>query len=214
MEYLSGIVFVVLIAGTLVVTAMAAKRVKTDKDFYAAGGSVPGWQNGLAIAGEFMASAAFLGISGLIAFHGLDGEIFSICWFASFFVVLVLVAEVIRNSGKYTFVDIVSYRLDATKIRPAVAVTVFVISLAYLIPQMVAAGALSRILFGISDTAGILIVGGLMIVYVSLGGMMAATWIQSIKAVFLLVICWLHLLCLISTLVYHSCLQRWQKAQI
>lgn len=187
MEYLSGIVFVVLIAGTLVVTAMAAKRVKTDKDFYAAGGSVPGWQNGLAIAGEFMASAAFLGISGLIAFHGLDGEIFSICWFASFFVVLVLVAEVIRNSGKYTFVDIVSYRLDAAKIRPAVAVTVFVISLAYLIPQMVAAGALSRILFGISDTAGILIVGGLMIVYVSLGGMMAATWIQSIKAVFLLV---------------------------
>lgn len=187
MEYLSAIVFVVLIAGTLIVTALAARRVKTDKDFYAAGGDVPGWQNGLAIAGEFMASAAFLGISGIIAFHGLDGEIFSICWFASFFVVLILVAEVIRNSGKYTFVDIVSYRLDAQKIRPAVAVTVFVISLAYLIPQMVAAGALGRILFGISDTAAICIVGGLMIVYVSLGGMKAATWIQSIKAVFLLV---------------------------
>lgn len=187
MEYLSAVVFLVLISATLVLTGMAARRVRTDKDFYAAGGSVPGWQNGLAIAGEFMASAAFLGISGLIAFHGLDGEIFSICWFASFFVVLILVAEVIRNSGKYTFIDIVSYRLDANKIRPAIAVTVFVISLAYLIPQMVAAGALSRILFGISDTMGILIVGGLMIVYVSLGGMMAATWIQSIKAVFLLV---------------------------
>lgn len=186
MEYLSAIVFLVLIAGTLIITAHAARKVKTDKDFYAAGGSVPGWQNGLAIAGEFMASAAFLGISGLIAFHGLDGEIFSICWFASFFVVLVLVAEVIRNSGKYTFIDIVSYRLDPAKIRPAVALTAFIVCLAYLIPQMVAAGALSKILFGISDTMGILIVGGLMIVYVSLGGMMAATWIQSIKAVFLL----------------------------
>lgn len=186
MHYLSVLVFLVLISGTLILTALAARRVKTDRDFYAAGGQIPGWQNGLAIAGEFMASGAFLGIAGLIAFHGLDGEIFSICWFASFFVVLVLVAEVIRNSGKYTFVDIVSYRLDANKIRPAVAITVFVVSLAYLIPQMVAAGALSRILFGISDTMGILIVGGLMIVYVSLGGMMAATWIQSIKAVFLL----------------------------
>lgn len=186
MEYLSIIVFLSLISLTLLITIRAAKKVKTDKDFYAAGGQIPGWQNGLAIAGEFMASGAFLGISGLIAFHGLDGEIFSICWFASFFVVLVLVAEVIRNSGKYTFIDIVSYRLNAQKIRPAVAITVFIVSLTYLIPQMVAAGALSKILFGISDTMGILIVGSLMIVYVSLGGMMAATWIQSIKAVFLL----------------------------
>jgi cation/acetate symporter len=177
MHILSIIVFLVLIALTLVITARAAKKVKTDKDFYAAGGEIPGWQNenGLAIAGEFMASGAFLGIAGLIAFHGLDGEIFSICWFASFFVVLILVAEVIRNSGKYTFIDIVSYRLKQKSIRPAVAVTVFIVSLTYLIPQMVAAGALSKILFGISDTLGILIVGGLMIVYVVLGGMMTAT---------------------------------------
>lgn len=160
MHILSIIVFLVLIALTLVITARAAKKVKTDKDFYAAGGEIPGWQNGLAIAGEFMASGAFLGIAGLIAFHGLDGEIFSICWFASFFVVLILVAEVIRNSGKYTFIDIVSYRLNQKSIRPAVAVTVFIVSLTYLIPQMVAAGALSKILFGISDTLGILIVGG------------------------------------------------------
>ena len=186
MQLLPIIIFVILISFTLFLTARAAKQVKTDKDFYAAGGAIPSWQNGLAIAGEFMASAAFLGISGLIAFHGLDGEIFSICWFASFFVVLVLVAEVIRNSGKYTFIDIVSYRLNQKLIRPAVAVTVFVVSLTYLIPQMVAAGALSKILFGISDTLGIIIVGGLMIVYVVMGGMMAATWIQSIKAVFLL----------------------------
>ena len=186
MHILSVIVFLVLIALTLIVTARAAKKVRTDKDFYAAGGDIPGWQNGLAIAGEFMASGAFLGIAGLIAFHGLDGEIFSICWFASFFVVLILVAEVIRNSGKYTFIDIVSYRLNQKSIRPAVAITVFIVSLTYLIPQMVAAGALSKILFGISDTVGILVVGGLMIVYVVLGGMMAATWIQSLKAILLL----------------------------
>ena len=195
MHILSVIVFLVLIALTLIVTARAAKKVRTDKDFYAAGGDIPGWQNGLAIAGEFMASGAFLGIAGLIAFHGLDGEIFSICWFASFFVVLILVAEVIRNSGKYTFIDIVSYRLNQKSIRPAVAITVFIVSLTYLIPQMVAAGALSKILFGISDTVGILVVGGLMIVYVVLGGMMAATWIQSLKAILLLaagyVLAWL-----------------------
>ena len=186
MHYLSIIVFLVLITGTLIITAHAAHNIKNDKDFYAAGGSVPGWQNGLAIAGEFMASAAFLGISGLIAFHGLDGEIFSICWFASFFVVLILVSEVIRNSGKYTVTDIVSYRMDPKKIRPAVAVTIFIISLASLIPPMVAAGALSRILFGISDTLGILIVGTPMLIDVSFGGMKAATWIQSSKAVWLL----------------------------
>ncbi len=123
--------------------------------------------------------------------------------------------QVIRNSGKYTFVDIVSYRLDAAKIRPAVAVTVFVISLAYLIPQMVAAGALSRILFGISDTAGILIVGGLMIVYVSLGGMMAATWIQSIKAVFLLVAGYLLAALTMSHFDFSvpQLLRQWQKAR-
>lgn len=187
MNWLAIGLFFFLIIGTLILTAFAARKVKGDKDFYAAGGNIPGWQNGLAIAGEFMASAAFLGISGLIAFHGLDGEIFSICWFASFFVVLILVAEVIRNSGKYTFIDIVSYRLDPKKTRPAVAVTAFIICLAYLIPQMVAAGALSKILFGIPDWAGILIVGGMMIIYVSLGGMTAATWIQSLKAIFLLV---------------------------
>lgn len=144
MHILSIIVFLVLIALTLVITARAAKKVKTDKDFYAAGGEIPGWQNGLAIAGEFMASGAFLGIAGLIAFHGLDGEIFSICWFASFFVVLILVAEVIRNSGKYTFIDIVSYRLNQKSIRPAVAVTVFIVSLTYLIPQMVAARCIEQ----------------------------------------------------------------------
>ncbi|MDR0514749.1 MAG: cation acetate symporter [Coriobacteriaceae bacterium] len=183
---LSIAIFLVLIAVTLVITSVTARRVKTDKDFYAAGRQIKGWQNGLAIAGEFMASAAFLGIAGLIAFYGIDAQIYSICWFASFFIVLVLVAEVIRNSGRFTFADIVSYRLKSAAIRPVISIAVLIVSIVYLIPQMVAAGALSKLLFGIDATWGILIVGILMVLYITVGGMVAATWIQSIKAVLLL----------------------------
>lgn len=195
---LSIVVFLILISATLVITWWASQKVKTDKDYYAAGRQIKGWQNGLAIAGEFMAAAAFLGISGLIAFYGIDAQIYSICWFASFFIVLVVVAEVIRNSGKYTFADIVSYRLDGKKIRPLISITVLIISLTYLIPQMVAAGALSKLLFGISETTGILIVGALMIFYISFGGMLAATWIQSFKAILLLVCGWILALLTLS----------------
>jgi cation/acetate symporter len=183
---LSIVVFLVLIAITLVITAITSRRVKTDTDYYAAGRQIKPWQNGLAIAGEFMAAAAFLGISGLIAFYGIDAQIYSICWFASFFVVLVLVAEIIRNSGRFTFADIVAYRLKSKNIRPIISVSVMLVSIVYLVPQMVAAGSLSKLLFGIPSLWGILIVGVLMIIYISLGGMVAATWIQSIKAVLLL----------------------------
>lgn len=186
MKNLPIYVFLFFVSITLLVTYLASKRVKNDKDFYAAGRNIKGWQNGLAIAGEFMAAAAFLGISGLIAMFGIDAQIYSICWFASFFVVLVVVAEVVRNSGKYTFADIVAYRLKSDKIRPVIALTVLIVSLTYLVPQMVAAGALSRMLFGFSEEWGILVVGALMVIYIAFGGMMAATWIQSIKAVLLL----------------------------
>ncbi|MDR2197534.1 MAG: cation acetate symporter [Coriobacteriales bacterium] len=185
-QVLSITVFLVLIAITLVITAISSRRVKTDTDYYAAGRQIKPWQNGLAIAGEFMAAAAFLGISGLIAFYGIDAQIYSICWFVSFFVVLILVAEIIRNTGRFTFADIVAYRLKSAKIRPIIAVSVILVSIVYLIPQMVAAGSLSKLLFGIPSSWGILIVGALMIIYISLGGMVAATWIQSIKAVLLL----------------------------
>ncbi len=184
---LSITVFVILIAVTLIITWWTAKRVKSSRDFYAAGRAIRGWQNGLAIAGEFMAAAAFLGISGLIAFYGIDAQIYSLTWFASFFVVLILTAEMIRNTGKYTFADIVSYRLADLKVRPLLAVCVLVVSITYLIPQMVAAGSLSKMLFGLSNVWGILIVGFLMIFYIAFGGMVTATWIQSIKAVLLLV---------------------------
>lgn len=183
---LSVTVFMAFVILTLLITYYVARRVKNDKDFYAAGRAIKGWQNGLAIAGEFMAAAAFLGIPGLIALYGIDAQIYSICWFSSFFVVLVLVAEVVRNSGKYTFADIVTYRLRSDKIRPVIAGTVIIVCLTYLVPQMVAAGALAKMLFGISEIGGILIVGSLMVIYIALGGMVAATWIQSIKAVLLL----------------------------
>lgn len=179
-------VFTVLIAATLVITYWSAKRVKNETDFYAAGRRIKGWQNGLAIVGEFLTAAAFLGIGGLISFYGVDGQIYSITWFASFLVILLVVAEPIRNSGKYTFADIVSYRLDERVIRPLAAINTFLICLMYLIPQMVAAGALSKLLFGIPASTGMIIVGVLMMIYITFGGMVAATWIQVLKAMMLL----------------------------
>jgi len=186
MNKLAVTLFLVLIAVTLYITYWAARRVKTTTDFYAAGRQIKGWQNGLAIIGEFLTAAAFLGIGGLISFWGVDGQIYSITWFASYLVVLLLVAEPIRNSGKYTFADIVSYRLDERIIRPLAAINAFLISLMYLIPQMVAAGALSKLLFGVPASTGLIVVGVLMIVYITFGGMLAATWIQVLKAMILL----------------------------
>jgi len=179
-------VFLALVGITLYITYWSAKRMKDQTDFYAAGRSIKGWQNGLAIVGEFLTAAAFLGIGGLISFWGVDGQIYSITWFASYLIVLLLVAEPIRNSGKYTFADIVSYRLNERAIRPLAAINAFLICLMYLIPQMVAAGALSKLLFGISASTGLVIVGVLMIVYITFGGMLAATWIQVLKAMMLL----------------------------
>jgi len=186
MENLAIYIFLVLITVTLIITYVSARLMKTATDYYAAGRKIKGWQNGLAIAGEFMASAAFLGIAGIIAFSGIDGQIFSICWFASYLVVLLLVAEAIRNSGKFTFADVISYRLNSHVMRPIAAITTFVVCITYLIPQMVAAGALAKLLFGISTTWGIVIVGVLMVIYIAFGGMVAATWIQIVKAVLLL----------------------------
>ncbi len=182
MSKLPIIVFFILVSFTLVITYFSSKQMKTTTDFYAAGRRIKGWQNGLAIIGEFLTAAAFLGIGGLISFHGLDGQIYSITWFASYLVILMLVAEPIRNAGKYTFADIVSYRLNERVIRPLASLNAFLISLMYLIPQMVAAGALSKLLFGISASTGLIITGILMIIYITFGGMVAATWIQVMKA--------------------------------
>lgn len=157
-----------------------------DEDYYAAGRGIRGWQNGLAIAGEFMAAAALLGIAGLIVFYGIDGQIYSLGWVGSFLVLLLVVAEPVRNIGKYTFADVASFRLSQKVVRPQVAVTTVIVSLTYLVPQMVAAGALSRLLFGVPPAVGIIIVGTLMTIYIAFGGMLAATWIQFLKAIMLI----------------------------
>jgi len=184
--WISVILLLALVGATLFITWRSSRRVKADVDFYAAGRSILGWQNGLAIAGEFMAAAALLGIAGLIVFYGIDGQIYSLGWVGSFLILLLLVAEPVRNIGKYTFADVVSFRLSQKVVRPQIALTTVVVSLTYLVPQMVAAGVLSRLLFGIPPAVGILIVGTLMTVYIAFGGMLAATWIQFLKAVMLI----------------------------
>src|SRR5208337_1900885 len=171
MEHLAIYMFLFLVTITLIITYISARYMKTATDYYAAGRTIKGWQNGLAITGEFLTSAAFLGIGGLIALSGIDGQIFSLTWFASYLVVLLLVAEAVRNSGKYTFADVISYRLNPRVIRPIAAVTTLIICITYLIPQMVAAGALAKLLFVIPASWGILIVGTLMVIYITFGGM-------------------------------------------
>ncbi|RFU66030.1 solute symporter family protein [Peribacillus glennii] len=179
--------FIGLIALTLGITYWSANRVKNATDFYAAGRSISGLQNGLAIAGEYMSAAAFLGISGLIAFKGIDGFLYSVSWYVAFVVVLFVIAEAVRNTGRYTFADIISYRLREKPVRSAAALNTLIISLLYMIPQMIAAGVLIRLLFGIPASVAIIITGVLMTIYVMFGGMIATTWIQIIKAVLLLV---------------------------
>lgn len=184
---MSIIMFICLIALTLGITYWSANRVKNTTDFYAAGRSISGLQNGLAIAGEYMSAAAFLGISGLIAFKGIDGFLYSISWYVAFVVVLFIIAEAVRNTGRYTFADIISFRLKEKPVRSAAAFNTLIISLLYMIPQMIAAGVIIRLLFGIPSSVAIIITGSLMTLYVMFGGMLATTWIQIIKAVLLLV---------------------------
>ena len=178
--------FLTFVAATLGITYWAANKTKTTKDFYAAGGSVTGFQNGLAIAGDYMSAASFLGISGLVFASGFDGLIYSIGFLVGWPIILFLLAERLRNLGRYTFADAVSYRLQALPIRSLAACGTLVVVLLYLIAQMVGAGKLIQVLFGLPYSAAVFIVGILMILYVSFGGMLATTWVQIIKAVLLL----------------------------
>ena len=178
--------FLAFVSVTLGVTYWAANRTKTAKDFYAAGGTVTGLQNGLAIAGDYMSAASFLGISGLVFASGFDGLIYSIGFLVGWPIILFLLAERLRNLGRYTFADAVSFRLQALPIRSLAACGTLVVVLLYLIAQMVGAGKLIQVLFGLPYTVAVFIVGILMILYVSFGGMIATTWVQIIKAVLLL----------------------------
>ncbi len=178
--------FLLFVAATLGITYWAARRTTTTKDFFVAGGSITGFQNGLAIAGDYMSAASFLGISGLVFASGFDGLIYSIGFLVGWPIILFLLAERLRNLGKYTFGDAVSFRLRALPIRTIAAFGTLVVVLLYLIAQMVGAGKLIQILFGLEYHFAVVIVGILMVLYVTFGGMIATTWVQIIKAVLLL----------------------------
>jgi len=180
------LMFFAFVAGTLFITYRAAQGSKSAADFYAAGGGITGFQNGLAIAGDYMSAASFLGISGLVFASGFDGLIYSIGFLVGWPIVLFLVAERLRNLGKFTFADVASFRLDQTQIRILSATGTLVVVAFYLIAQMVGAGKLIELLFGLDYGWAVAIVGALMIVYVAFGGMKATTWVQIIKACLLL----------------------------
>jgi cation/acetate symporter len=178
--------FVGFVLVTLGITYWAAQRTRSAKDFYAAGGGITGFQNGLAIAGDYMSAASFLGISALVFASGYDGLIYSIGFLVGWPIIMFLMAEPLRNLGRFTFADVVSYRLQASPIRAMAATGTLVTVAFYLIAQMVGAGQLIELLFGLPYTYAVVIVGCLMILYVTFGGMIATTWVQIIKAGLLL----------------------------
>ncbi|MBT8767505.1 cation acetate symporter [Metapseudomonas boanensis] len=180
------VMFVAFVGFTLCITYWASKRSKSAADFYTAGGSITGFQNGLAIAGDYMSAASFLGISALVFTSGYDGLIYSIGFLVGWPVILFLIAERLRNLGKYTFADVASYRLKQKEIRTLSASGSLVVVAFYLIAQMVGAGKLIELLFGLNYHVAVILVGILMVCYVLFGGMLATTWVQIIKAVLLL----------------------------
>ncbi|MDD3055088.1 MAG: cation acetate symporter [Aliarcobacter sp.] len=180
------IMFFIFIAGTLGITKWAASKTKSASDFYTAGGGITGFQNGMAIAGDYMSAASFLGISGMIYLSGYDGLIYAVGFLVGWPVILFLMAEKLRNLGKFTFTDIAAYRLDQTKIRILAAFGSLSVVTLYLIAQMVGAGKLIQILFGMDYEYAVILVGVMMIIYVTFGGMLATTWVQIIKAILLL----------------------------
>ncbi len=183
----SLLLFVLFIALTLVITYLAAKRTKTTSEFYSAGRSITGFQNGWAIAGDYMSAASFLGITGLIAFFGYDGFLYSVGFLVAYLTVLLLVAEPLRNTGKFTMADVLAFRLLSKSVRAVAALSTLAVSLFYMIAQMVGAGSLVSLLIPqINFTTAIVMVGVLMLVYVIFGGMLATTWVQIVKAVLLM----------------------------
>ncbi len=180
------IMFGIFVVLTLGITYWAASRTKSAAQFYSAGGGITGTQNGIAIAGDYMSAASFLGISGMVYTSGYDGIIYSVGFLVGWPVVMFLIAEPLRNLGKYTFADVASFRLGQKETRILAACGSLVTVAFYLIAQMVGAGGLIKVLFGLDYNYAVIIVGFLMIVYVTFGGMLATTWVQIIKACLLL----------------------------
>ncbi|MDQ4054089.1 MAG: cation acetate symporter [Actinomycetota bacterium] len=189
-EALSTILFIVIVAITVAITFWASRHTKDAADYYAGGRSFSGFQNGLAISGDYMSAASFLGISGAIALTGYDGFLYSIGFLVAWLIALLLVAELLRNSGRFTMADQLAYRMRQRPVRTAAASSTVVVSIFYLLAQMVGAGALVTLLLGIegewASRFTILAVGMLMIFYVVVGGMKGTTWVQIVKAVLLM----------------------------
>ncbi|MEV0586523.1 cation acetate symporter [Nonomuraea sp. NPDC050310] len=187
---LAAVLFLAFVALTLVITFWASRNTKTAADYYAGGRSFSGFQNGLAIGGDYMSAASFLGIAGMIALSGYDGFLYSIGFLVAWLVALLLVAELMRNSGKFTMADVLAFRMSPRPVRTAAGVSTITVSIFYLVAQMVGAGALVGLLLGITDATQkiwvIIGVGVLMIVYVVFGGMKGTTWVQIVKAVLLM----------------------------
>jgi cation/acetate symporter len=186
-RWLTFAVFAAVIAVTMYVTYLAAKRVRSASDFYTAGGGVTGLQNGWAIAGDYLSAASFLGIAGLISLYGYDGFMYSVGFLVAYITVLLLIAEPCRNIGRYTLSDILAYRNDPQKTRIVGALSTITVSTFYLTAQMVGGGVLVKTLIGINYETSVIGVGILMLAYVLFGGMVATTWVQIIKAVLLVV---------------------------
>src|SRR6266478_3946810 len=181
--------FLTFIAITLCITYWAARRSTGASNFFAAGRSIKGWQNGIAVAGDYMSAASFLGIAGIIAFSGYDGFMYSVGWLVAYLTVLLIVAEPLRNAGKYTMADVLAYRLSARPVRAMASLSTLTVSTFYMIAQMVGAGTLVALLLkdsGISFNIAVIGVGILMVAYVVFGGMLATTWVQIIKAILLM----------------------------
>ncbi|MEO8466646.1 MAG: cation acetate symporter [Gammaproteobacteria bacterium] len=181
--------FLGFIAITLWITWWAARRNTGSSAYFAAGRSLKAWQNGIAVAGDYMSAASFLGIAGIIAFQGYDGFLYSVGWLVAYLTVLLLVAEPLRNAGKYTMADVLAYRLSPRPVRAMGALSTLTVSTFYMIAQMVGAGALVSLLLkdaGLSYETAVIGIGVLMIVYVVFGGMLATTWVQIVKAILLM----------------------------
>jgi cation/acetate symporter len=179
--------FLGFVAVTLGITWWSARQTKGAAAYFAAGRRITGWQNGLAVAGDYMSAASFLGIAGMIAFHGYDGFMYSVGFLVAYLTVLLIVAEPLRNAGKYTMADVLAYRLSPRPVRAMASLSTLTVSTFYMIAQMVGAGGLvAQLLPGISFQTAVIGVGVLMIVYVVFGGMIATTWVQIIKAVLLM----------------------------
>jgi len=178
--------FVIFVAATLVITYWASGRTRTTHAFYSADRKITGFQNGLAVAGDYMSAASFLGIAGLIAFYGFDGFMYSVGWLVAYLTVLLLVAEPLRNTGKYTMADVLSFRMHGNAVRGVAALSTLIICIFYMVAQMIGAGSLINALLPWNFDIVIILVGVLMLVYVTVGGMLATTWVQIIKATLLI----------------------------